>query len=166
MSDDRTRLRGLTDDKNIHAEGEANNIDVELDQGLVLLKTLAHQVLLDDADEVPVESSVNEKVDDLLTAIPDFIEVDVSLSDLEASRDPDAVDRDVDCGDEHGNGDLEVECLSAVHEKNRDSVNDNLQKKLDLKGPGGDCMDCQQGRTQKNSGKTYECRSRRQSSAQ
>lgn len=47
-------------------------------------------------DKVKVETHVDDGDDGLFAAVPDVVDVDVRLADLQAGRDPDAKDADVD----------------------------------------------------------------------
>ena len=85
-----------------------------MDQSVVLLKTVLHQVTAHDKDEVEVECSVRKEVDDLLTAIPPLVDVNIIIVDLKSCRDPDVVYGDVDGGNEDGNAHLESPCEASI----------------------------------------------------
>lgn len=68
-----------------------------------------NQVFLDDSDKVDVESAVDNKINHLLAPIPPVVYLDVSVRDLQASRDPNVVDGYIDGSDEHGDADFESE---------------------------------------------------------
>ncbi|QSZ36192.1 hypothetical protein DSL72_007317 [Monilinia vaccinii-corymbosi] len=79
-----------------------------------------------------------DEVDALLAAVPDVVEANVPLRDLQARGDPDAVHGDVDGCDEHGDGNLEVHRFALGGEEDADAVDDDLEEKLDLQGPEGE----------------------------
>lgn len=62
----------------------------------ILLQAIRDKPLLNDVDEVKVESSIHNSKDDFLAAVPNLVKVDVSLADLETGRDPNAKDANVD----------------------------------------------------------------------
>jgi hypothetical protein len=86
----------------------------------------------DDVDEVEVERAVNDEIDDLLTSIPPAVNPDISLCYLKSRGDPDAINRDINCRNYSRYADLKTVCPFLVCEKNRASVDNNLQEKLDL----------------------------------
>jgi len=48
-------------DQDVQEERHDNDALVETDQAVVLAQTVLHQIRIDDADEVPIEVSVEEK---------------------------------------------------------------------------------------------------------
>jgi hypothetical protein len=69
---------------------------VKLDEFVVLGETIFDEVCLDCPQEVPVEGSIDQEVENLLGAVPVLVDEVVSRADLETSRDPNAEDADVD----------------------------------------------------------------------
>jgi hypothetical protein len=69
---------------------------VHLIKASVLLEAVGYQALLDDVDKVDIERGIHESEDDLFASIPDLVEVDITLANLESGGDPDAKDADVD----------------------------------------------------------------------
>lgn len=86
----RTRYTYVQGDRN------GNQEQVHLIKACILLEAIRDKPLLNDVDEVKVESSVHNSKDDFLATVPNLVEVDVSLADLETGRDPNAKDADVD----------------------------------------------------------------------
>jgi hypothetical protein len=68
----------------------------------VPIESSVHESLLDDADEQPVQSRVNNEVDALLDTVPDLVDRDVAVADLKTRWNPDAKDADVDQADSIG----------------------------------------------------------------
>lgn len=60
------------------------------------MKTVGNELLLHNPDKVEVETGVHDGKDDLLNSIPDIVEVNPLLANLQASWDPDIKDTDVD----------------------------------------------------------------------
>ena len=89
-------------------------------------------------DKVKVQSSVDKQKDDFFDSIPDFIDVDPGLVNLQSRRDPDCKDADVDAKDNNERPDLEPFRLSSVDHKDRNSVDDDLDEGLDLYTPKKD----------------------------
>lgn len=83
-------------DKNVHAQREANDEDVEPDETIILVQTEFNKILSDDADEEQVEAAVHKEINGLLTSIPDFVDVNPRGRDLQTGGNPDTVHRDVD----------------------------------------------------------------------
>jgi hypothetical protein len=69
---------------------------VHLIKSSVLLETVGYQALLDNVDKVEIEDGIHDGEDDFFASIPNLVETDVSLADLESGGDPDAKDADVD----------------------------------------------------------------------
>lgn len=61
------------------------------------MQPVCNEVLLDDIDEVKIKRCVHKSKNDLFDSIPDFIDVDKPLADLQSGRHPDADDADVYC---------------------------------------------------------------------
>lgn len=93
------------------------------------------QVSLDEAEKVGVEEAIDDQVDAFFTSVPDLIDVNVFLADLEPCWDPNAVDRNVDGRDDASNAPLEVPNFAFVGDQESDTVDDNLKKELDLDHP-------------------------------
>lgn len=122
-------------DENIHAKGEADDEHIEMDKLLVLGQAVDDKIDPDNVDEVEVETAVDDEVDDLFASVPPTVDPDVPLRYLKAGRYPDAVDRDVDSRDYGCDADFETVRLFLVCEKNRASVDDDLQEELHLGRP-------------------------------
>lgn len=90
------------------------------------------QILLHDSNKKVVESGIDKEIDDFLAAVPHLVDFDVSIGDLQPSGDPDAVDRDVDSGNEECGSPFDSPEEFSVGQKNATSVYDNLKEELDL----------------------------------
>jgi hypothetical protein len=68
--------------KNVHAQRETNDEDVEPDETVILVQTEFDKILSDDADKEQVETTVDNEINALLTSIPDFVDVNPRGRDL------------------------------------------------------------------------------------
>ena len=81
------------------------------------LTSLIYQLFLDNSNEIPIQCTIDTKIDDLLAPVPPVIDIHVSFRDLESCWDPDTVHRDVDGCDENSNTNLEPHCFLAISEE-------------------------------------------------
>jgi hypothetical protein len=63
----------------------------------------------------------------------------IPVAYLQAGRDPNVEDADVDCCDEDGGGDHDIAGAFAIWNDNADSVDDDLEEQLDLNTPPEYC---------------------------
>jgi hypothetical protein len=88
--------RHHADEEYIQSNGNSAQEHVHLIQTSILLQTICNKSLLHDIDEVEVEDSIHDSEDDLFASIPDVVQVDIGLANLQSSGDPDAEHADVD----------------------------------------------------------------------
>lgn len=103
----------------------------------VFLKPHLDQVLLDRIDEPIVEESINHEINDFFAPIPDIVDLDILWRDLKASRDPDTIHGDVDSCNCRSDSILQKLNSTNIGVNDSNSINNNLQKELDLEGPAG-----------------------------
>lgn len=123
------------DDQDVHGQGKGNDEYVEAHDTSVLGQAMLDQVALHNADKVKVERGVNDQVDDLFGAVPPLVDAYVLVADLQAGWHPDAVDRDVDGGDEKSNAKLEPKDELAIGDENGTTIDDDLEQELHLQSP-------------------------------
>jgi len=78
---------------------------------------LVYKSLPDNVNEIPIQCTVDTKVDGFLAPVPSVVDIDVSFGDLKSCWDPDTVHRDIDSCDENSNTDLESHRLLAIGEE-------------------------------------------------
>lgn len=98
---------------------------------------MVHESDLDDAQEVPVETGVNNKDKYLRDFVPDIVDLYKSVADrgYGVRRDPDTEDGDIDCGDDNEGTPLDVADSLAMFSDQSNSVDDDLHEQLDLENP-------------------------------
>jgi hypothetical protein len=139
----------------IHQNGNNHELGVEADQRLILGQlVLLDQSLLDGSKEVPVETCIDQEDDDFGKAVPDFVDTDESALvsaysglDEEADNlrvidrgnsmrwDPNNKDGNVHKSDENSCAPFQLEDCRSMFGDDRNSVDDNLHKQLDLEDP-------------------------------
>ena len=107
---------------------------------LGILTSLIHESNFDGVDEIPIQCTVNYEIYTFLNAIPYLVHMFVFGGNLESCRDPDAIYGDVDSCDKNSYPYLEPHGFLAVREENRNSVDNDLEQKLDLKCPCCNCL--------------------------
>lgn len=96
-------------------------------------------------DKVKVQCQVDDCEYTLLDSVPDVVNVDISLANLQASGDPDAEYRYVD-DDEYGKCSPFYSTHSSWRDgKESDPVDDDLHDAVNLKDPEKDCMSVSRG---------------------
>jgi len=83
-------------------------------------------------DEVETEPSINAQKDDFLDPVPDLVNEDDLLRNLQASWDPDAEDTNIDRTQYEGNNPLEIPHPMLVSDQKGNPVDDDLHKHLNL----------------------------------
>lgn len=96
------------------------------------MQTVGNETLLDDPDKVKVKGGIHDGKDDLFAAIPDLVEVDKGVVDLEPGGHPDAKDADVDGQEDEEAEPLEPRPVGADDHEKADSVDDDLNEALHL----------------------------------
>jgi hypothetical protein len=122
----------------IHADGNNHQLCVEAYERLVFCETdLINQSDLDNAQEVPVETGVDDEDEDLGDLVPDIVDVDKDGADWRncVSGNPDGEDGDVDGSNDDDGAPLDVADSFSVLSNECDSIYNNLHKQLDLKDP-------------------------------
>jgi hypothetical protein len=102
---------------------------------LGFLTSLTHKSFLDDTDKVPVQQGINHEIDAFLETIPYAVNMFVFLRNLEACRNPDAINRFIYGRNKHRNRYLESQSFATIRQENGNSVDDDLEQKLHLKCP-------------------------------
>lgn len=92
---------------------------------------------LDDAQEVPVKTGVDNKNKNFGNLVPDSVDVDEGFAGRRDSmrRNPDNEYRNVDCGNQDGGAPLDVSDGASMFSNECDSVDNNLHEHLDLEHP-------------------------------
>lgn len=124
----------------VHGNGDDHELGVEGHERLVLCETdLINKPDLDDAQEVPVQGSVDDENKDLGDLVPDFVDLDEGLAHgwYGVRRDPDAEDGDIDDGDKDEGAPFDVADGTPVFGDESNSVDDDLHEQLDLEDPEG-----------------------------
>lgn len=93
---------------------------------------MVNKVLLNCSHKIDVQYPVDTKVYGLLAAIPNIIDMDICFGYLKTGGYPDAVDRDIDGGNQDSNAGADLIAFGAVHEEDHYAVNDYLKEELDL----------------------------------
>jgi hypothetical protein len=87
---------------------------------------------LDDVDKVKVQSSIDNKIYNLLTTVPDNVNLFEAVRYLKPCGHPDAIYGDVDCRDAESYRKFDAVRFSVVWQEDRDSIYYDLKQKLDL----------------------------------
>lgn len=130
-----SRSEALTNDKDIHGKRETNDVHVELDQRIVFFQSGLDEVTTNHTNEIVVEGRIGDEVDDFFAPIPDLVDMNVTLIDLESRGKPNAIDRDVDACDQHGDTDFQIPGSYTIKHEDADPVDDNLEQELNLERP-------------------------------
>jgi hypothetical protein len=83
-----------------------------------------------------VKCCVDDQEETLLNAIPDVVDIMVTLGDLQLRRNPNAKDTDVDEAKDNGSYPSNLDGVSSVDHKKRNSVDDDSANALNLDNPG------------------------------
>lgn len=140
----------------VHEDGDNHELGVEADEGLILLQVvLLDESLLDGSEEIPVQSGVDDEDDDLGDSIPDIIDLDpstqqsVTFLDIwwmhpnlrltrrrnSMRRDPNNKNSNVDKRNDNRRAPFQLKDSRSMLSDDRNSVDDNLKKQLDLPDP-------------------------------
>lgn len=96
-------------------------------------------------DKVKVQCQINNCEYALLNSVPDVVDVDISLVDLQASGDPDTEDRDV-YDDEYSKCSPFYSTNGSLRDgKESDPVDNDLHDAVNLKDPEKDWMNVSRG---------------------
>lgn len=63
----------------IHRERETDDSDIKLHKAIVLDAPVLDQSLLNGSDEIPVKDGVDNEVDNLLSSVPNFVDMNISV---------------------------------------------------------------------------------------
>jgi hypothetical protein len=124
----------------VHGNGDDHELGVEGYERLVLGKAdLVDKSDLDDAQEVPVQGSIDDENEDLGDLVPNFVDLDEGLAHgwYGVRRNPDTEDGDVDGGDDDECAPFDVADGTPVFGDESDPVDDDLHEQLDLEDPEG-----------------------------
>lgn len=80
----------------IQSDGDSDEEHVHMIQAGIFLQTICNKTLLHNPDKVEIEGCVHDGEEDLFHTIPNIVDMDVSFIDLEARRDPNTENADVD----------------------------------------------------------------------
>lgn len=123
----------------IKAERDKDQKQVDAVQRNVLSQAVVDKAGANEIDEVEVEAGVDNGEDDLLATVPDLVDEDVSVVDLQTGRDPNAKDADVDSQDDGEDGPLHLSCETLVDHEETDSVDDDLKNAVHFERPPERC---------------------------
>lgn len=121
----------------VHANRNNHELCVEAHERLILGETdLLNKSDLHNAQEVPVQTSVDDENEYFGNLVPNGIDVDEDLADRGRGVGgyPDAEDRNVDCSDDNNGSPLDVADSLAVLGDEGNSIDDNLHEQLNLEG--------------------------------
>ena len=104
----------------------------------VLLKTVCHQTLLNNPNEIKVEGCVHDGKEDLFHTVPNFVDMYVLLTNLKACGNPNTENADVDGQEDSKASPLENSSISTDNHEQTDSVDDDLNQTLNLYRPKDD----------------------------
>lgn len=121
----------------IHAQGNNDNRGVKVEQRLIFGHAIRHQLAFDEVQEVSIEDSVDNEVDSFLNTIPDSVDANVLIIDLQSCREPNTVDGDINSEDKGCGPPLDPKELSLVGDKDGESIDDDLKEALNLEHPAG-----------------------------
>lgn len=80
----------------IHGHRDTNHGQVDPIKASVFRQAIGDKSRPNEMDKVKVQSRIHNQKDGLLYPIPDSVDTDVLLTDLETSRNPDAENTDID----------------------------------------------------------------------
>lgn len=123
------------DDGDVKRQRDKDDADVELEQGPVLGHARVHELGLDQVDKVEVQAGVQEQEDGLFDAVPDVVDENVFLGDLQLGGDPDAEDGDVDEEDHGAAAPLEQPLGAPRRDEQGAAVDDDLDQAVQLEAP-------------------------------
>lgn len=103
-------------------------------QPLILRKAANNKIFANDVDEVEIQTAVDNEIDDFFASVPPLVDVYISFRYLQSRRNPYAVDRNINGRYECADEDFEAVCFLFVGEEDAASVDDDLEKELDLSG--------------------------------
>jgi len=133
----------------VHEDGDNHELGVEADERLVLLQVvLLDKSLLDGSEEIPVQSGVDDKDDDLGNSIPDIVDLNPSAHQLvtlfnvqpmrsnlrlarrrySMRRNPNNKNSNVDKRDNNSRAPFQLKDSRSMLSDNRNTVNDNLKE--------------------------------------
>lgn len=115
----------------VHCNGDNHEFYVEAHEWLVLCESdLVDKADLDDAEEVPVETGVDDEDQHLGDLVPDVVYLDECFAGWwDCVRwDPDDEDGDVDCGDDDDGAPFYVAYYLSVFGDEGDPVDDDLHE--------------------------------------
>lgn len=95
-------------------------------QAGVLLKTVCHQTLFNNPNEIKVEGCVHNGEEDLFHTVPDFVDMYVLLTNLKTCRNPDTENADVDGQEDSKASPLENSSIPTDNHEQTDSIDDDL----------------------------------------
>lgn len=100
-----------------------------------LLTAFIHELFLNCPYKVVIQCCIYAEINTLLDSIPYVIDMLEPVGYLHASRDPDAVHRDIDSSDQNSNADFQTRSFGLIDEEYRNAIDDDLQEKLHLERP-------------------------------
>ena len=117
---------GQEDAAYIETDRDGNHDAVEIEQRIILCETIADELGTNEADEIDVETTIDNRKDGLLDAIPVEVHIDPCWRNLHLGRDPDTKDADVDEPNNDGCRPLQCADSSLISNKKRDPVDYDL----------------------------------------
>lgn len=122
----------------VHGYRDNHKLRIEAHERLVLCETnLINKPDLNNAQKVPVETSVDDEDEYLGNLIPDIVDLDKSVADRWRSvcGNPDTEDSDIDGGDDNDCTPLYIADSVSVFSDQCNSIDDDLHEQLDLEDP-------------------------------
>lgn len=123
----------------IKRERKENEEQVQSEQWNVFGQSILDEACSDEVDEVAVQNTIHNGEDDLLTTVPNQVQVNPSVVDLKASWHPDDKHADVHRQNYHKNNPLEPGRFPGDHNEEPKPIEDDLKEELDLKCPKQRC---------------------------
>jgi hypothetical protein len=90
-------------------------------------------------NEIEVQSCIDNQEDTFLHSIPDGVDADELLADLKTGWNPDTENTYIDDKKDKEGCQLQFPRVVSVDHQDRDSVDNDLEKRLDLDSPKEDC---------------------------
>ena len=122
----------------VHGNGNDHEFCVEAHKRLVLGETdLFDESDLDNAQEVPIETGVDNEDEHLGDLVPDIVDLDKSCVDrwYGVRRNPNTKDGDVDCGDDNNCTPFDVTDGISMFGDKSNAVDNDLHEQLNLENP-------------------------------
>lgn len=119
----------------IQGQRYENQDQVHAIEGDIFRQSPVDQARSDEVDEVAVQREIDDGEDDLFASVPNNVEADPCIVDLEAGRHQSDEDADV-YGQDVGEDDpLQLCCFAGHNHQETEAINNDLQRQLHLDSP-------------------------------